>query len=157
MQDPAYRDLDRPAPTLPFLRWAMLCAAAGDQHDAAEATLQAAWTLDDIGDAAGATSLRREAARLWGKPDTAESALRLLDVLRRAGDFPGAAALAADLGTQRLDESTARIVAYQQDRIAGRDRERHLISSALRPPARTPHVAHGKRASAGFWRRLLGG
>ena len=31
-----------------------------------------------------------------------------------------------------------------------RDTGRHLLSSALRPPARTPHVSHGKRVVSGI-------
>jgi len=155
VQSAAYKSLDRPAPALRFLRWAMLCTA-GERHEAAEATLQAAWTLDDAEDASGAASLRREAALLWGTPDTAESALRLLDVLRRAGEFERASALAADLDKRPLDENSARIVAFQRDRIAERDAGRHLLSSALRPPARTPHAAQGRRSGGGFLGRLFG-
>jgi len=57
---------------------------------------------------------------------------------------------------QRSDEETARsIVGFQRAQIAARDTSRHLISSAIPPPAHAPHVSHGKRASTGFWSRLL--
>ena len=153
-----YRDLDRPAPALPFLRWAMLCEAGGQRQEAAEGTLQGAWALDDAGDEAGAAALRREAAALWVAPEDAEGALRLLDVLRRAGAFGDATAHADRVGAWPLDESSARILAFQRERIAAGDAGRYLISSALRPPARTPHVTHGRsrQAAPGFWRRLIG-
>ena len=139
---------------MPFLRWAMLCDAAGDRAGAAEATLQGAWALDDAGDGAAA-ELRREAARLWGTPEDLGTALRVVDVWRRAGEFARARAYASDLATRVLDEESARILAFQQARIAASDAGRYLISSALRPPARTPHAAHGRLgARSGFWRRL---
>jgi hypothetical protein len=56
-----------------------------------------------------------------------------------------------------MDENSARILAFQRARLASGDSGRHLLSSALRPPARMPHVAHGKPKRAGFWGRLLGG
>lgn len=158
----AYRALRTPGPAMPFLRWALICREAGDSAGAAEATLQAAWALDDAGEDAAA--LRREAAALWGEPGDPESALRLVDVLRRAGEF--APALARADAVAEPDENTARILAFQRERIAEADRGRHTIASALRPPARTPHVTHGKpvahgaareAARGGFWRRLFGG
>jgi hypothetical protein len=53
------------------------------------------------------------------------------------------------------DELARSLIAFQQARIARRDIGRHLISSALPPPAVSPHVSHGKRATTGFWSRLL--
>ena len=136
------------AETNPFLRWAAL-------QPQAEAWLQAAWFADDRNDETAATEARLKAVELWGKSTNTASALRLLDVLRRAGKFADAAALAERLADGPIDENSARIVAFQQARVHAGDNGRHLISSALRPPARTPHVAHGKAAS-GFWGRLLG-
>ncbi len=132
-----------------FQRWALLCVRAGDREGAAKATLEAAWALDDAG--ADAAALRLEAAGLWGRGDP----LRLIDVLRRARAFKRAAELAGSL--DELDEDAARIVAFQQARIQARDAGRHMISSVLRPPARTPHATHGSVARQGFWARLFGG
>lgn len=155
---------------LPFLRWAFLAEAAGDRAAAVEAVLHAAWAVDDAG--GDAAPLRRRAARLWGEPAEAEAALRLVDVLRRAGEWDAAEGRAAALAAlPGLDDGTARILAFQRARIAGRDAGRHLISSALRPPATRPHVAHNQEAAPkqgrvqgrgqerepGFWRRLFGG
>ncbi len=135
-----------------FLRSATICRDAGDLAEAAEATLQAAWEADDAGrDARG---LRLAAVAAWGEPDSPERALRTIDVLRRAEAFDAAQARADALGSQRLDEAGVRLLAFQRERIDARDAGRHLISSALRPPARTPHVTHGKPAPGGFWRRL---
>ena len=141
--------------TLPFLRWAAICRETGDAPAAAEATLQAAWAADDAADTRAAASLRREVARLWGEPADEETALRLIDVLRRAGEFAAAEARAEGLAKQDLDETAARIVAFQRARIAARDIGRHLISSAVPPPAHTPHASLAKRANPRFWERLF--
>ncbi len=150
----AYRALRATDPAMPFLRWALICERTGDPAAAAEATLQAAWALDDAGQ--DAADLRRRAAALFGEPDGPEDALRLIDILRRAGDFAAAASRAAALDGTALDENSAAILAFQRDRIAAADPARHMISSALRPPARRPHVTHGQTEATGFWGRLFG-
>ena len=149
-----YRALRAPGPAMPFLRWALICERNGDPMGAGEATLHAAWALDDAGE--NAADLRRRAAALFGEPDGPEDALRLIDILRRAGDFDAAAARAAALDGTVLDENSAVILAFQRDRIAAADPARHMISSALRPPARRPHVTHGRAEATGFWGRLFG-
>ena len=113
-----------------FLRWSRL---APDPQAAAEAILQAAWLREDQNQ--DAADLRRRAAADWhGDP------LRRVDILRRAGALSEAAGLADTIAG--LDEDGNRILAFQRDRIAASDTARHAISSALRPPARTPHVSH---------------
>ncbi len=153
----AYRALRTPSPQMPALRWACICETLGSRAAAAEAVLQAAWALDDAGQ--DASDLRRRAISLWGEPASTEDALRLLDMQRRAGDFAAASARADALDGVAGDENTAAILAFQRVRIAEGDAGRHMISSALRPPARRPHVTHGTQAAAtgGFWRRLFGG
>ena len=153
---PAYRLVQGPDYALGFLRWAAVSEAAGDARQAGEAFLQAAWAADDAGDAANAIAWRRLAAAAWGEPDIFEIALRQIDALRRAGNFVAADAAAARLAAQRPDETTACILTYQRARIAARDDTRHLMSSALRPPAHMPHVAHGKLRGKGFFARLFG-
>ncbi len=134
-----------------FQRWALLCERAGDREGAAKALLEAAWALDDAGK--DAAPLRLAAAGLWGEGDP----LRLIDVLRRARAFERAGALAAaQASSGGLDEDAAGIVAFQMARIQAGDAGRYMISSALRPPARTPHAAHGRAAGRGFWARLFG-
>jgi hypothetical protein len=141
--------------TLPFRRWALICERGGDQSNQAEALLQAAWAADDAAAMTEASRLRTEVAALWNGTQDIELSLRRLDVLRRTGAFEEAEAW-ADVLAQRIDEETARsIIAFQRARIAARDIGRHLISSAMPPPAHAPHVSHGKRASTGFWSRLL--
>jgi hypothetical protein len=141
--------------TLPFRRWALICERSGDRPNQAEALLQAAWAADDAAEMTEASRLRLEVASLWDGAEDVELSLRRLDVLRRAGAFAEADAW-ADRLVQRSDEETARsIIRFQRAQIAARDIGRHLISSALPPPSHAPHVSHGKRASTGFWSRLL--
>ena len=141
----AYRALPSP-----FLRWAAL--AAGTPAEA-EALLQAAWTVEDAG--GDGRALRRRAAAVWPASGGPESILRLADVLRRAG-MRAEAAAALDALPSKLADAATRIAAFERARLAAGDTGRHLLSSALRPPARTPHVAHGKPAAGGFWSRLIG-
>ena len=115
--------------------------------------LQAAWAADDAADSIHAARWRAEAAFLWGEPADVETALRRIDVLRRAGEFGAASAAADRLGDRGLDETSSAVLAFQRARIAARDIGRHLISSAVRPPAHRPHVtSHGRvRRLAGCW------
>ena len=76
------------------------------------------------------------------------------DVQRRAGLLAEAGAT-LDL-VPLSDDSFGRIVAFERERIAMGDTGRQMLSSALRPPARTPHVSHSKSATGSFWERLVG-
>jgi hypothetical protein len=139
----AYRALAGTVPefALPFLRWAMILRGTGDRAGAAEAMLRAAWSADDAADSINAARWRAEAAFLWGEPADVETALRRIDVLRRAAEFEAAAAAADRLAGRALDDTSACLLAFQRARIAMRDIGRHLISSALPPPSHRPHVA----------------
>jgi hypothetical protein len=141
--------------TLPYRRWALICERTGDRAQQAEALLQAAWAADDAAAMTEAAKLRTEVAALWDDTNDIELGLRRLDVLRRAGLFDAAAGWAKTMADRRPDELARSLIAFQQARIAARDIGRHLISSALPPPAVTPHVTHGKRTTTGFWSRLL--
>jgi hypothetical protein len=141
--------------TLPFRRWALICERTGDRSQQAEALLQAAWAADDAAAMTEPARLRTEVAALWDGTDDVELGLRRLDVLRRAGQFEAAEAWAAVMTKRGADELAAAIIAFQRARISSRDIGRHLISSALPPPSHAPHVSHGKRATTGFWSRLL--
>jgi hypothetical protein len=141
--------------TLPFRRWALICERTADPAQQAEALLQAAWAADDAAAMTEPAKLRTEVAALWDGTDNVELGLRRLDVLRRAGQFEAAEAWAAVMTEREPDELARSIIKFQRVRIAARDIGRHLISSALPPPAHAPHVSHGKRASTGFWSRLL--
>ncbi len=154
VESEAYLSLSaRPPEATPFLRWAMLCRAG----DRAGALLQAAWVADDAGDDEAAVHYRREAAANWGEPDGIESALRLIDILRRANLLAAAEECAALVAEGAPDERSMQILNFERTRIAERDTGRHLMSSALKPPARTPHVAHGRQSKKGFFSRLFGG
>jgi hypothetical protein len=141
--------------TLPFRRWALICEHSGDPAQQAEALLQAAWAADDAAAMTEPARLRTEVAALWDGTLDVELGLRRLDVLRRAGQFEAADAWAASMSAAGPDELARAIIAFQRARIASRDIGRHLISAALPPPAHAPHVSHGKRATTGFWSRLL--
>jgi hypothetical protein len=147
----------KPAAARPFLCWSMIAAHIGNPDHAAEAMLQAAWTADDAGDAATARAWRLDAVALWGEPAAADEQ-RLVDVLRRAGAFDRAATLAEALLARTPDPDAVSILRFQLGRIAAGDAGRHTIASALPPPARSPHVAHGRtKPTGGFWRRMFGG
>jgi hypothetical protein len=152
-----YRGLSTSAleETVPFRRWALICERTGDRPQQAEALLQAAWAADDAAATAEAAGLRTEIAALWGDTPDAELGLRRLDVLRRAGLFATADAWAVTMTERGGDELARTIIRFQRARIAARDIGRHLISSALPPPAHAPHVSHARRATTGFWSRLL--
>lgn len=142
--------------TLPFRRWATICTETGNVAGGADALLQAAWAADDALDGEEAIRLRQQVAEIWAVTADTETALRRLDVLRRAGAFEEAQRQADALATRPLDELGERVVAFQRARASGGDSGRYLVSSALPPPAHKPHVSHGKRAKGGFWSRLLG-
>ena len=141
-----------------FRRWAMICVAAGDQEMAAETALMAAWAADDGADMVEAAKLRRDVAALWGEPADLSKALRLLDVLRRAGEFAAvetrgqklAASGATSGATGGLDAFAAAVVGFQRDRAAARDVGRHLLSSAV-----ASHVLPHDLPTPKFWNALL--
>ncbi len=135
----------------PVERWAALVAGTPAE---AEALLQAAWQAED--DGKDGTALRSRASAAWPTPQDPEGLVRLADTRRRAGLLVEATAT-LDQVPPHADDGLARIVAFERARIAARDTGRHLLSSALRPPARTPHVSHGKAPAGGFWLRLFGG
>ena len=139
VDDAPYRALPSP-----FERWAALAAGTAAEP---EALLQAAWAAEDAG--ADGTALRRRALAVWPPPADAEGMVRLADLQRRAGLLAEAAATLDAVSS--ADDGVIRIVAFERARLAAQDSGRHLLSSALRPPARTPHVSHGRSATGGFW------
>jgi hypothetical protein len=141
---------------VPFLRRAQILREIDDRAGAAEAMLQAAWSADDAADSINAARWRAEAAFLWGEPADVETALRRIDVLRRAGEFDAAAAAAERLAGRALDQTSASVLAFQRARIATRDIGRHLISSAVPPPAHRPHVMARQRDRRDVLGRLFG-
>ena len=164
--DPEYAALRTQAPAFArgFLLWALLSQQRGDGWAAAEALLQAAWAADDAEEAGWARNWRLQAAEHWPGSREIQPRLCLVDIARRAGDFPRAAAVAEALAEEGMDENSAAILAFQRRLIADRETGRQLMSSALRPPAARPHVAYnqasggeaGRGGVGGFFRRLLG-
>jgi hypothetical protein len=152
VESPAYRALSTEAAedTLLFRRWAMICMAAGDKEAAAEATLQAAWAADDGADMVEAVKLRRDVAALWGDPPDLATALRSLDVLRRAGEFAAVEERGAKMAASGVDAFAAAVIAFQRARAAERDVGSHLLTSAA-----PDHVLPDDLPKPKFWDRLF--
>ncbi len=148
VESAAYRALALEAAedTLLFRRWAMICEATGDKPVAAEATLQGAWAADDAADMTEAAKLRRDVAALWGAQPEPATALRLLDVLRRAGEFDAVEARGAKMADGEPDAFSAAVIAFQRARAAERDVGRHLLSSAV-----PGHVVPSDLPTPKFW------
>ena len=127
-----------------FLCRAMLLEEMGDLHGAAEATLHAAWVADDWRKPDLARAWRLDAVALFrqGPPPPLEQRVRIVDILRRAGDFVGAAAQAGELERSSLPEPVDRVVAFERRLIAAGDVRAYTVASALPPPAARPHVSH---------------
>ncbi len=149
-----------------FLAWAHVLEETGALHAAAEATLHAAWVADDLNRDDLARQWRREAVALWrsGPALDAEQSVRVIDALRRAGDFAEAEGAAEALAALNPPEAVAQVTALEARLIAAEDTGRHSMASAIAPPARRPHVTHQpkKRPPEGgglksWLRRLFGG
>ena len=130
----------------PFLRWAAL------SREPAQAWLWAAWAADDAAEPARAVECRRRAAAASADPGDASDALLLADLHRRAGDFDRARFACDDADALGPDADARQVIAFQRARIEAGDAAAHSIASALRPPARNPHVAHGRQAARPWWR-----
>jgi hypothetical protein len=152
LESTAYRGLSTEAAedTLLFRRWAMICLATGDKEGAAEATLQGAWAADDAADMMEAAKLRRDVAALWGESPDLATALRRLDVLRRAGEFAAVEAQGAKMAAGAQDAFAAAVVAFQRAHAAERDVGGHLLSSAA-----PGHVVPSDLPTPKFWDRLF--
>ena len=127
-----------------FLAWAHVLEETGALHAAAEATLHAAWVADDLNRDDLARQWRREAVALWrsGPALDAEQSVRVIDALRRAGDFAEAEGAAEALAALNPPEAVAQVTALEVRLIATEDTGRHSMASAIAPPARRPHVTH---------------
>jgi hypothetical protein len=133
-----------------FLAWAHVLEETGALHAAAEATLHAAWVADDLNRDDLARQWRREAVALWrsGPALDAEQSVRVIDALRRAGDFAEAEGAAEALAALNPPEAVAQVTALEVRLIAAEDMGRHSMASAIAPPARRPHVTHQKSPGA---------
>ena len=127
-----------------FLAWALVLEEMGALHAAAEATLQAAWTADDLGRPELARAFRLDAVALWrsGPALDAEQTVRVVDALRRAEEWEDARNTAQALLRETPPEAVAQVLQLELRLIAAEDSGRHSVASALPPPARRPHVSH---------------
>ncbi|MCU0888635.1 MAG: hypothetical protein MUF65_01025 [Rubritepida sp.] len=154
-------DASHPPLARRFLAWALVLEETGALHAAAEATLQAAWTADDLGRAELARAWRLEAVALWrsGPPLDAEQTVRIVDALRRGEAWEDAAYTARELMRENPPEAVAQVLALELRLIEARDAGRHSVASALPPPARRPHVSHqrsfGREGGVLGWLRRL--
>lgn len=154
-------DASHPPLARRFLAWALVLEETGALHAAAEATLQAAWTADDLGRPELARAWRMEAVALWrsGPPLDAEQTVRVVDALRRAEEWEDAAQTARALLAEAPPEAVAQVLALELRLIEAGDAARHSVASALPPPSRRPHVSHQRsiRRRSGFldWLRGL--
>ncbi len=144
-----------------FLAWAHVLEETGAMHEAAEAMLQAAWTADDLNRQDLARLWRLEAVALWrsGPGLDAEQQVRVVDALRRAEAWDGAADAIDAMLVDNPPESVRQVLALESRLVDAEDPRRHTGSSALPPPARRPHVAHqkltGRSNLFGWFRRLF--
>lgn len=144
-------DASHPPLARRFLAWALVLEETGALHAAAEATLQAAWTADDLGRPELARSWRLEAVALWrsGPPLDAEQTVRVVDALRRAEEWEDAGHTARALLQDDPPEAVAQVLALELRLIEAEDAARHSVASALPPPSRRPHVSHQRRQPRG--------
>jgi hypothetical protein len=143
-----------------FLCRAMILEETGELHAAAEATLQAAWVADDTRKPDLAREWRLTAVALFrqGPAPDLEQQVRIVDILRRAGDFGAAAAQANALERGRLPEPVDRVVAFERKLIAAGDARAYSVASALPPPAARPHASlRGPATSLPLMRSPPGG
>jgi hypothetical protein len=156
-------DASHPPLARRFLAWALVLEETGALHAAAEATLHAAWTADDLGRADLASTWRLEAVALWrsGPPLDAEQRVRVVDALRRAEVWDDAADTAQALLREKPPEAVAQVLMLELRLIEAQDTGRHSVATALPPPARRPHVSHQKSIKRGeglrgWLKRLFG-
>jgi hypothetical protein len=146
-----------------FLAWAHVLEETGALHAAAEATLHAAWVVDDLQLPELAAEWRLDAVALWrsGPALDAEQTVRVTDALRRAGAWDDAAATADALAATAPSTHVAQVLALELRLVAARDDGRHTIASALPPTFPRPHVAQQRvgrgtprRKGSGVWNWL---
>jgi hypothetical protein len=94
--------------------------------------------------------VRRDVAALWGDPADLVTGLRLLDVLRRAGEFAAVEAPGAKIAASAPGAFAAAVIAFQRERAAGRDVGSHLVNSAA-----PGHVVPADLVTSKFWDQLF--
>jgi len=133
-----------------FLLRAMILEETGKLPEAAEETLHAAWVADDARKGEWARAWRRDAVALFrsGPPVDVEQQVRIVDILRRAGDFQAAEEQAARLDRTPLVDPVDKVLAFERQLIAKGDARGYTVAAVLPPPAARPHVSHRGAPSA---------
>ncbi|MBE9606744.1 hypothetical protein IAI18_17905 [Acetobacteraceae bacterium H6797] len=142
-----------------FLAWAYVLEETGALHAAAEATLQAAWVADDAMMPDLATQWRLDAVALWraGPPLDVEQELRVVDALRRAGEWDAAVSTAEATLARHPPDMIGPALMLERRLANARDAGRYSMGSAMPPPSHRPHVSHQKlQAGRGFGDGLMG-
>ncbi|HQT68703.1 MAG: hypothetical protein B7Z78_01460 [Rhodospirillales bacterium 20-60-12] len=154
---PAYQALAGLPPLLRGItQAAMIENEAGNPIAAGALLIRLAWLADDANERDDATRYRRQTAALWNGTDDPQIRIRLIDILRRAGDFEQAAEILRGFNAGNMDDMSRQILRFQHGRIEASDTDRYQLSSALRPPARTPHVSHKQAAAKpGLFSRIF--
>jgi hypothetical protein len=137
---PLFKATGVPGAALRFERWALLCAAQGDNPAIVKAYIHAAWAADDAGRDDHAARFRTEAAsRLQALLDRGAdphaqrgfSALLLADLWRRAGAWDRAVAATRRGLALCAADAIARALSYELELIVARDAANRKF-----PPAR---------------------
>lgn len=148
-----------------FVCRSLIEEALGQFREAFSRRLAAAWVCDDAKLSQLARKCREEAAALLQESAelSGEDRLRLLDVLRRTGNWEEAERLGQDLSAEQLDEQLLQIVGFQQVLIKNRDDSCHSMQEVFAqvlppPPAVTesaPPPPKRRRSSLfrKWWRR----
>jgi len=127
---PLFKATGVPGAALRFERWALLCAAQGDDPAVVNAYIHAAWAADDSGRDDHAARFRIEAAsRLQALLDRGAdpytqrgfSALLLADLWRRVRVWDKATAAARRGLALRAADAIARALSYELELIVARD------------------------------------
>jgi uncharacterized protein (DUF2225 family) len=143
-----------------FLCYSLLHAKRDDFASAAFTALRAAWACDDEGKTEQARQCRLQAARHMEKarqngqsisesPKSATEEALLTDILRRAGEFEQAAAVAHEGLNRQAEETVAKVIQYQLRLIDQQDTACYTVEKAVQETREKPQ---GKR-SFFSWRR----
>ncbi|HOB18050.1 MAG TPA: hypothetical protein PKK74_05080 [Candidatus Methanoculleus thermohydrogenotrophicum] len=124
-----------------FLCWSIIQEDLGAQAQAAWASLHAAWACDDEGDDVPARICRKRAVNLmrraWEQgerlaPQAGADEALLVDLLRRAGRFREARAVAKEVIEQNPHPLITEIMRFQIRLVAASDRGAHTVAEARR-------------------------
>lgn len=113
----------------------MIRKKAGDDEQALEAILRAAWMCDDAEDSDGAIACRLIAAelvRMLPSSEEAEAALLRAELLRRAEHFEAAIEIAKSVALSADREWLSALLGFERNHAAQRDSRIYTVEEALR-------------------------